>query len=370
MNNLMSIIIALASLSLARFLLWPALQKVKIKEGLTFKEFFTKTIPTVLLEIGKFVAIFGGTVGLAFILDKNVAGMVNGGFVKLGLVSVFVAIIFLTGVDPLVKHIVSGPDLKMVRGLYGLPIILLVHSQVPNLAIGANWFILVLGVYIGGLIFAWAMCYWPKMQTLAALPIGFLIAVAVITYDRFLSTGEFYFDITRPNWQMQIWPFMLFVISIAVLMVVFYKKIHWRKRWAYPVLYLLFVGFLVKSSMIIILLTTDDISGKRIVSAIEYNRATALYTESMALAIEKDGGKDHFTAQMASYQKGLESGEVNPAEALRVLSANMARLEDIEKKRAEAYKNRPEKIYLEMILWKKTKGLWQSYVTPLIKRVV
>lgn len=363
---MLSLIVFIAAIVLVKAFLWPTLSGF-VSSGTSWK----KDLPRLLMTVVKAAILFAGFLLIAGVLGNLLDGLASDSFFKLFAVAGLLLICFV-GLDSVLQSRCHGKERILLWGFYGLAVVLLTHSKVTYLTLAPNTFVFGIGVYIVAMIALWVLSYWPKMQTFAALPTGFLIAVAVISYDRYLNTGEFLFDFSRSDWVERIWPFAMFCIAIGVLMLVFYKKIEWRRRWAYPVLYLLFIGFLVKSGAVVYLLSTDNISARRISSAMEYNRVVELSTDLRLIATEKDLGVEYFHDQMIGLRAKLEANDpsVNPQEALAIAEANLGIIQAAEQRRQNIWDKRPEKIYLDHILWKRFKGVWQEYAAPHIKKAM
>ena len=368
---MISILVFVSSLILAKVFLWPHLAKYQPAEGSSWKTLIWNDAPRFLVGIGKIAFVIVGAILIAGVLGGVVDSFNNASVFKLVVIAGLLAVCF-SALDSVLKSRCHGNERILLWGFYGMAAVMLAHSKVPYLTLAPNTFVFGVGVYLVAMIALWALCYWPKMQTFAALPTGFAIAVAVISYDRYLNTGEFLFDFSRPDWVERIWPFAMFCIAIGVLMLVFYKKIEWRRRWAYPVLYLLFIGFFVKSGAVIFLLSTDEISARRISSAMEYNRVVELSTDLRLTATEKDLGVEYFRDQMGDLRAKLEANDpsVNPQDALAIAEANLGIIQVAEQRRQEIWDKRPEKIYLDHILWSRFKGAWQEYAAPHIRKMM
>jgi hypothetical protein len=365
---MITILIFAVSLILAKTFLWPWLSQYQPADDSSWRTMLGKDLPQFLVNIIKIGSVLVGAVVFAALFNKPIEVMASDSFSKLIVIAGLILVCFIA-LDRVLSKKVQNNERVLLWGTYGLVATLLLHSKVPHLTLDPNTFLFGVGVYLIAMIGVWALCYWSRMQNIAALPIAYALVVGTLVYDKYLNTGELLLDVTSPNWVLSAWPFLFANVGILGLMFVFYKKVNWRRRLAYPILFSFFVFFIGKNTMPVALLLTDDISGSSISGAMSFNKTRALYTKAMVAGIEVQGSKAENERRIKEIKEDLETGVIkDPTSAIKELSAKMSILQEIERRKKEVYKNRPEKMgwgedFIEMV-----KEAWQEYATPLIER--
>jgi hypothetical protein len=369
-------IIVIASLALAKILLgsW-----VMDKPGVSWKELLTEGLPTNIIRFIKGLAIFVISCIIAGIFSGPIEKMPSG-YTSIILMGILV-LIGLFFIDSFIKESTQGKERKTVIGFYGLIFLSYVWEKIPENTPLSNYMLIGIGIYIIGLLAIWFLSYWEDgFQSFVALPLGFAIAISLVVYDRYLNTGVSYLgkdsfkDIyNNIEMQSQLWPFFLFVGTIAVLMLVFYRSIAWRKRLAYPALIIVFSVYLIKSSAVIFLLGTGQISSQTITSTYRYNRAISKYVIATVYQIERAGAEQKYINDIDHYEKLLleysadDKKRPDVKEIKKMLDISLQALGEIQEAKDEAHKNRPREKSLDKIFWPVCKGLWGKHVTPLIE---
>ncbi len=311
--------------------------------------------------------IIGFSLLLAGVVDKSILSLSDNSPEKLATACLLVLISFF-GFDCLFKNRLKKERI-LLWGICGFSIILLILGNLGPDHSYRPYFVFGLGVYSLAILSAWVSVYWQdNLQGVLAIPIGFVICVTLFICDISLNNGVAFFNFNDLRWT---WPLALFLISVLVIMLNFFKPIKWRKRWSYKVLFVSYAYFIAKSSIIVFLFISGDLTTHKLLDYMDYNGVATAVTEGQLVAVERKESKDFYLERIKDINLLLQNkdSKIDAEKAKETLKNYMGILNSIEQKKAIVEKEAPQKRSPIEIFVKRIKIIWLNYIKPTYEKV-